>query len=73
MSHFIKLQAILINKLHIIQIIKQPKNIYHIHMTNKIIDGFVLGDLFTEPNIIKIDETHNKIDYDIVSNFFDNQ
>lgn len=73
MSHFIKLQAILINKLHIIQIIKQPKNIYHIHMTNNIMDGFVIGDMFIEPTIIKIDETHNKIDYDTVSNFIDKQ
>lgn len=69
MSHFIKLQAILINKLHIIKIIKQPKNIYHIHMTNNTIDAYI----FTEPNIIKIDETHNKIDYDTVSNFIDKQ
>jgi len=70
MKHFINLSSRVINKLHIIEIIKQP-NMYEIHLNKYHIDGFgVLGCGVVEAvhRIITICENKNKKDYDIITN-----
>jgi hypothetical protein len=70
MKNFINLTSRVINKLHIIQIIKKP-NMYELHMSNSIIDGIILfssGSLRTTPNIIEICEKKDKIDYETITN-----
>ena len=69
MKHFINLTSRVINKLHIIEIIKQP-NIYEIYMSNNNINGFLLfasGALGTNHNIIEICKTKDKQDYDTIT------
>ena len=69
MKHFINLSSRVINKLHIIEIIKQP-NLYEIHMNNRRTDGFFIfasGALETENNIIKICKNKDKHDYDAIT------
>ena len=69
MKHFINLTSRVINKLHIIEIIKQP-NMYEIYMTNRSIGGslfFASGWLETTDNIIEICEKKNKQDYGIIT------
>jgi hypothetical protein len=64
MKHFINLTSRVINKLHIVKIVKRP-NRYEIHMSNNSISGFLLflsGNLKTDHNIIEICEKRiNKI------------
>lgn len=74
MTHFIKLTSMVINKLHIAQII-QYQGMYHINMTGKNIDGFILfscGSVSTNFDILKIYEENNKKDYDIITEFIKN-
>lgn len=69
MKHFINLTTRVINKLHIIEIIKHP-NKYEIHMSNNSIDGFLLfssGSVDTKNNIIEICNTKNKQDYETIT------
>ncbi len=69
MKHFINLTTRVINKLHIIEIIKHP-NKYEIHMSNNRIDGFLLfssGSVDTKNNIIEICNTKNKQDYETIT------
>ena len=69
MRHFINLTSRVINKLHIIEIIKQP-NSYEIHMSNNKIDSFFIigsGGATTISNIIEICEKKNKQDYDTIT------
>jgi len=69
MKHFINLTSRVINKLHIIEIIKHP-NKYIIHMSNNTIDGFLFfttGSLHTIPNIIEICNINNKRDYETIT------
>ena len=69
MKHFVNLTSRVINKLHIIEIIKQP-NMYGIHMSNKSIAGplfFASGYLETTDNIIYLCEKKNKQDYDTIT------
>lgn len=69
MKHFINLTSRVINKLHIIEIIKQP-NMYEIYMTNRSIGGslfFASGWLGTTDNIIEICEKKDKQDYGIIT------
>ena len=69
MKHFIYLTTRVINKLHIIEIIKHQKK-YDIHMSNNSINGFMLfssGNLRTSNNIIEICEEKNKQDYDTIT------
>lgn len=57
-----------INKLHIIEIIKKP-NKYEIHMSNNSIEGFWLfssGGLDTNRNIIAICDKKDKQDYETI-------
>ncbi len=69
MTHFINLTSRIINKLHIIQIIKHQTK-YEIHMSNNSINGFILfssGRLNTEQNIIEICNTKDKQDYETIT------
>ena len=69
MKHFINLTTRVINKLHIIEIIKKP-NKYDIHMSNNSIDWFLLfstGGLDTNHNIIEICNKKNKQDYETIT------
>ena len=71
MKHFIKLTSRVINKLHIIEIIKikQP-NMYGLRMTNRSIGGslfFASGWLETNDNIIYFCEKKDKQDYDTIT------
>ena len=69
MKHFINLTSCVINKLHIIEIIKKPYK-YNIHMSNNGIDGnliFGSGGISSNNNIIEICEKNNKQDYDIIT------
>lgn len=69
MKHFINLTTRVINKLHIIEIIKHP-NKYDIHMSNNSINGFLLfssGGIDTKNNIIEICKTKNKQDYETIT------
>ena len=69
MKHFINLTSRIINKHHIIEIVKSP-NKYYIYMNNNNLSGFTLfsiGSLSTNNNIIEICEKNNKKDYDIIT------
>jgi len=69
MKNFINLTSRVINKLHIVEIIKKP-NKYKIYMTNISINGIILfsnGTLGTNHNIIEICEKKDKKDYDIIT------
>jgi len=72
MKNFINLTSRVINKLHIIEIIKKP-NKYEIHMSNNSINGFLLvssGALHTNHNIIEICDKKDKEDYETITNLF---
>lgn len=72
MNSFIKLTSRVINKLHIIEIIKHP-NVYYISMTNNYISGIMLfgwGTLSSgTSSSIQICEKNNKQDYDTITEF----
>ena len=75
MKHFIKLSSRVINKLHIIQIVKKPK-IYDIYINNNTINGylfFYFGSIRTNPNIIEICEKKDKKDYDTITDLFESE
>jgi hypothetical protein len=68
MRHFINLTSFVINKSHIVQIIKKP-NKYYIYMTNNNLSGSILfssGSISTNENIIEICEKNNRQDYNII-------
>ena len=70
MKNFINLTSRVINKLHIIEIIKKP-NKYEIHMSKNMVDGFWLfptGVLKTNNSIIEICNKKDKQDYDTITN-----
>ena len=69
MNHFINLTTRVINKAHIVEIIKQP-NKYEIHMSNSRINGFIFlfhGSLGTNHNIIQICNEKDKQDYETIT------
>jgi hypothetical protein len=69
MNHFINLTSRVINKLHIVEIIKKP-NTYYIYMSNSQLNGsflFASGGIDTKHNIIKICEKNDKKDYDTIT------
>ena len=71
MRHFLNLTTCVINKLHIIEIIKKPSH-YSIYMSNPSINGFILfssGRVETTHNIIEICEKKSKPDYDAITDF----
>jgi hypothetical protein len=69
MKHFINLTSRVINKLHIIEIIKKS-NKYEIRMSNNNFDGvflFFIGWLDTNHNIIEICNKKDKQDYETIT------
>jgi len=69
MKQFIKLTSIILNKSHIVQIIKQP-NKYFIHMSNNDLYGELVignGSVSTQQNIIEICEHNHNQDYNIIT------
>jgi hypothetical protein len=74
MSKFINLSSCLINKLHIVEIIKQPSK-YSIYLTNSHFSGamFVASDhISSTSNIIEVCENKNPQDYKIITNWIKN-
>ena len=57
MKHFINLTTCVLNKLHVVEIVKKP-NMYHIYMTNNHIFG-----------LIEICEKEKKKDYTIITDW----
>jgi hypothetical protein len=71
MNHFIKLSSMVINKLHITQII-QEQGKYRVFLTHQYNKGFMLwgcGTFTIEFGMIEICETKNKQDYSIITEF----
>jgi hypothetical protein len=69
MKNFINLTTMVINKLHIIEIIKKP-NKYEIYMSNNSISGFLMfssGSFSTNHNILTICENKDKQDYETIT------
>ena len=69
MNHFINLTSRVINKAHIVEIIKQP-NKYEIHMSNPTINGLLFcssGFVNTNHNVIQICKTNDKEDYETIT------
>lgn len=74
MSLFIHLSSRVINKLHIVEIIKNPSK-YLIHMSNSC-DGYLIvggGAVHSRSNIIEICKTKNRQDYDNITNWIKNK
>ena len=68
MRQFINLTSIVINKLHITEIVKKPGK-YYIYLNNSSINGvamFGYKSITTIYNIIEVCETKNKADYETV-------
>ena len=71
MNRFIKLSSMVINKLHITQIIQKNCK-YYISMTSNNINAIMYlssGNISSTCDIIEICETRNKQDYDILTDF----
>ena len=70
MNHFIKLTRHVINKSHIVQIVKSPDT-YHIYMINcNRIDGFfagIIGWVHTDIHLIEISQEKHSVDYHILT------
>ena len=65
MRHFIHLTNTVINKWHIIKVIKKP-NKYCIHLNHLQIEGFAIlgsGGVECQMNVIEICETRDPTDY----------
>jgi deoxyhypusine synthase len=70
MKQFINLSSRIINKSHIVEILKKL-NKYEICMANKNNEGFMFvgsGAIYTKHNIIEICAVKNKSDYEIITN-----
>ena len=70
---FINLSSRFINKLHIVEIVKQPSK-YYIYMSDSRIDGimmFSFGDIRTKHNFLEICETQNPQDYKKITDFIE--
>ncbi len=75
MKNFINLSSRVINKLHIVEIVKN-KNQYNINMSGLNINGFmctIFGNISSYEKTITICEKNNKQDYDIITNFISNE
>ena len=71
MSKFINLSSCLLNKLHIVEIIKQPSK-YRIYMTNSRFSGtmlFTSGHMSSHSNIIEVCENKEPQDYATITNW----
>jgi hypothetical protein len=74
MRHFINLTSRVINKSHIIEIVKET-NKYEIHMITNYFSGshfYGSGYISSDKNIIDICEKENKQDYDIITDLIKN-
>lgn len=75
MKHFLHLSSRVINKLHIIEIIKQPSK-YYVYINNKdhkFLCYVSFGILSTSHSMISVCENNNKEDYDIITNFINSE
>jgi hypothetical protein len=75
MKHFINLTGCVINKLHIIDIIKTP-NKYCIHLANNSFSGqflFVYGEITSYKTTLELCKTKDKADYDTITEFINNE
>lgn len=73
MTNFIKLSSMVINKLHITQII-QEQNKYHVFLTRQYNRGFMIwgsGAFTSQFTMIEICETKHKQDYNIITEFIE--
>jgi hypothetical protein len=73
MNHFIHLTSRVINKLHIVEIVK-TQNMYEIHLLNHKTNGAFLwgsGYIDTNSTIIKICQEKDKQDYKTLSVMID--
>jgi hypothetical protein len=71
MKTFIHLSSVVINKLHVTEIVKKPGK-YYIYVNNSNINGkfiFALGRITTVHNIVEICETKNKKDFNKVTDW----
>lgn len=71
MKTFINLSSVVINKLHITEVVKKPGK-YYIYVNNSNINGkfiFSLGRITTIYNIVEICENTNKKDYKLVTDW----
>ena len=71
MKHFINLTGCVINKLHIIDIIKTP-NKYCIHLANNSLSGqflFSCGYITPYKTTLEVCKTKDKADYDTITEF----
>ena len=74
MTHFINLTSRLINKLHIIEIIKKPSK-YFLYMSDSNITGRMFvssGYMTSDRNIIEVCKNKNPQDYLIITNWIKN-
>ena len=74
MKLFINLTSCLINKLHIVEIIKQPSK-YRIYLTNSHFSRtmfFASGHMSSHNNIIEVCENKQPQDYKIITNWIKN-
>lgn len=72
-SSFIKLTSMLINKAHIVEIVKKPTQ-YHIYMSNNTTDGcsiFGFGIMKTNYNVIEICSLKNPVDFKKISDWIE--
>ena len=75
MKHFINLTGCVINKLHIIHIVKKP-NKYCIHLASNSFSGqFLLsfGYITTYNTTLELCKTKDKADYDTITEFINNE
>lgn len=71
MTNFINLTSRVINKLHIMEIIKQPSK-YYLYMNPNSFNGFMFfscGVVSSNYYRIEVCEKNNKHDYDTITNF----
>jgi hypothetical protein len=75
MKHFINLTGCVINKLHIIHIVKKP-NKYCIHLASNSFSGqFLLsfGYITSYKTTLELCKTKDKADYDTITEFINNE
>jgi hypothetical protein len=72
-TSFIKLTSVIINKAHIVEIVKKPTQ-YHIYMSNNVTDGcwiLAFGIIKTHYNVIEICSVKQPIDFKKITEWID--
>ena len=72
-TSFIKLTSMIINKAHIVEIVKKPTQ-YHVYMSNNVTDGFCIfgfGIMKTNYNMIEICSVKQPIDFKKITEWID--